>query len=72
MTEFVKYYTSHLKSGHKVIFEEKMTRLLLPLKNLIYIKFTYRMFNLKYEKTNDKKTRDFKLLAITEKYREYF
>lgn len=30
------------------------------------------MFNLKYSKDIDKKTRDFKLKAITEKYCDYF
>jgi hypothetical protein len=47
--EFIKYYTSHLKSGHKLVYEEKMGKIICPLKNLIEINFEYRMFNLKYK-----------------------
>lgn len=49
-----------------------MAKILTPLKNLIEINFTYRMFNLKYYKDEDKKIRDFKLKAITDKYCEFF
>ena len=57
MTDFIGLYTTHTKagtSGHKIIYEEKMQKILQPLKNLIDINLSYRVFNLKYCEAADK------------------
>ncbi len=44
MQEFIKFFTPHIKNGHKVIYEQNMASVFRPLKELIDINYTYRSF----------------------------
>lgn len=47
MSEFIKFYTQHIKAksgGHIEIFDMRMAEVLHPLKNLIEINAKYRKF----------------------------
>lgn len=68
MGDFVKFYATHMKSGHKIVYEGKMATVLRPIQELININYSYRSFMMGYIKEVDREIRDFKLRALKKKY----
>lgn len=70
--EFIKFFTTHCRNGHKIIYEQNMAAVFKPLKELIDINYTYRSFMLHFIPDREREIRDFKLRAIEKKYVLYF
>ena len=68
LNDFCKDFQKHVKSYHKLIYEEKLMMILNPLRNLLEINRRLFFFDMKNRTTTDRLVNEFVLKADVDTY----